>query len=309
MLPTSRSDHRHPSKSLVFLIFVALFLWLVFSFIGFGIAAIVFDAGLADLSTRNMKPETFKLLQAVITTGAFILPPLVLRFYERRYPAPYFVWNRKIQFQLVVLTMMIMMLANPLISATASFNEGIHLPEFLSGLEARLREKDSELKLLTQKLLQVHSTGGLLINLFVIAILPAVGEELFFRGGLQTIINRWTGNHHAAIWIVAVIFSSIHVQFLGFLPRMLLGAVLGYLFFWTGNVFFPMLAHFINNGTAVIAAYYFQLKGKSPDEFDQVQGSSWPLVLISIVATGLLLRRFYMYTSSNINHKNYGENE
>ena len=99
-----------------------------------------------------------------------------------------------------------------------------------------------------------------LVALVVVAVVPAVGEEVLFRGILQRNLTRWTGNVHAGIWLAAILFSAIHVQFLGFVPRMLLGALFGYLYVWAGNIWIPILAHFVNNGFTILMVYLYQRK-------------------------------------------------
>ena len=104
----------------------------------------------------------------------------------------------------------------------------------------------------------------MLFNIFLIAFIPAMGEELFFRGALQGALRDWKGIK-TAIWITAIVFSAIHLQFYGFVPRMLLGAFFGYLIFWSNSIWPAVLAHFVNNVMAVIF-YYFKYNGyKLPD--------------------------------------------
>jgi uncharacterized protein len=97
---------------------------------------------------------------------------------------------------------------------------------------------------------------GLIGNLFTIAFLAAFVEELFFRGMLQQTLTEAKLNHHIAIWITAAVFSAIHIQFYGFLPRMFLGAILGYLFFYTGSIWVSIAAHFVNNALVVLVGYF-----------------------------------------------------
>ena len=143
----------------------------------------------------------------------------------------------------------------------AWLNAQMRFPKFLNGLENLLRTAEDELMRLTEQMLAVDTLGGLAVNLVVIALLAAVCEELFFRGVLlKTLLERkkhtsTSLNQHIAIWVTAVIFSAIHFQFYGFLPRMLLGAAFGYMAVWSGSLWLPMLAHFINNAVGVIAFF------------------------------------------------------
>lgn len=167
------------------------------------------------------------------------------------------------------------------------------LPGFLKGIEDWMLRKELEVGNLTKQLLVMNSISVLLVNLLMFVVIPAFGEELIFRGCLQKIFKRLTGNYHIAIWITAIIFSAIHVQFYGFIPRMLLGALFGYLLVWSGSLWLPILAHFMNNAIAVITAYIYQQKGISLDKLDQPDPVSGSVYLISLVATSALLWFFY----------------
>lgn len=134
----------------------------------------------------------------------------------------------------------------------------------------------------------------LFFNLVIIAILPGIGEELIFRGIIQKQIGLMLRNPIVAIWISAIIFSAIHLQFEGFLPRMVLGIVLGYLYHWTGNLWVPMLAHAFNNGIQIVLIYATGMDVTTFDEksSDQLQ---WWMLPISIAV---------MYFISTAIHKN-----
>ncbi len=127
----------------------------------------------------------------------------------------------------------------------------------------------------------------------MIALLPAIGEELVFRGVVQKIFRQWSRNAHVAIWTTAVLFSAMHMQFYGFIPRMLLGAMLGYMLEWSGSLWLPMLAHFINNAGAVLLTYLFQhnLSTINPDEVGT--GSDFRGVGVSLVLTVLMFLMLY----------------
>jgi membrane protease YdiL (CAAX protease family) len=146
------------------------------------------------------------------------------------------------------------------------------------------------------------SIGEFMIGFVVIAIFAAFGEEFVFRGLIQSELLKTISNPHVAIWITAILFSAFHMQFFGFVPRMLLGAMFGYLYYWSGNLSLAMLAHFVNNGLQVIVIYLYQ-KGKL--SFDPEATDYFPLsaVLASAVVTGALLyyfRKIYRDSQSAI---------
>lgn len=128
-------------------------------------------------------------------------------------------------------------------------------PHALAGIGEWMKAKETQADQLTEIFLQVKSPGGLALNLLVIALVPAVGEELLFRGLLQRLLGEWTRNIHAGVILTAFIFSAIHLQFFGFLPRFLLGLMLGYLLEITQSLWAPVFAHFVNNATLVILFY------------------------------------------------------
>ena len=168
------------------------------------------------------------------------------------------------------------------------------LPESLSGLENWMKTMEDAAKILTEKFLKVDSFGGLLFNVFMIAILPALGEELMFRGVIQRIFSSWTKNYHWGIWITAFLFSAMHMQFYGFLPRMALGAMFGYLLVWTGTMWVPILAHFVNNLMGVLG-YFLIDKGTISNDIEEwgTGTEQVPLVLFSFLAVGVLLYLIY----------------
>jgi len=125
----------------------------------------------------------------------------------------------------------------------------------------------------------------------VIAVLAGFGEELVFRGLLQPELHKATGNIHFAIWTSAIFFSALHMQFYGFIPRMFLGALFGYLYYWSGNLIIPMFAHFFNNFMAVTSIYYgfSDLPGM---ESDKPESAPWYLVIFMTAICGLLIYVF-----------------
>ncbi|TAF81977.1 MAG: CPBP family intramembrane metalloprotease, partial [Sphingobacteriales bacterium] len=133
--------------------------------------------------------------------------------------------------------------------------------------------------------------------LLMIAILPAIGEELFFRGTIQNIFTALFKNPHVAVWLTAILFSAIHLQFYGFLPRMFLGALFGYLFIWGKSIWLPILGHFLNNGFAVIMAFRLQQEGKSISELDNAFSPSWYAILCSIVFTFACINIYFKQAS------------
>lgn len=150
---------------------------------------------------------------------------------------------------------MVMVAAMPAVNALAWANSAVSFPDFLGGLERALQEMEDQAGALTEALASRTDLPHFLVNLVVLAVVPAIGEELIFRGLLLRIIASWTGSKTKGVWISAALFSAMHMQFYGFLPRLLLGALLGYLFVWSRTIWVPIAAHFANNAVALTLMY------------------------------------------------------
>ncbi|CAM3841869.1 CPBP family intramembrane glutamic endopeptidase [Aquirufa aurantiipilula] len=148
----------------------------------------------------------------------------------------------------------------PLMEYIIQWNQSIVLPAGYEEVEAWMRSSEDNMARLTKFLLHFETPLDFVTALAVIAGMAAIGEELFFRGVLQNLFERYLVNVHVAVWLSAAIFSFIHFQFYGFLPRMLLGAFFGYLYIWFRNIWLPILAHFFNNAWTLTLSYLYQEK-------------------------------------------------
>lgn len=158
----------------------------------------------------------------------------------------------------IILAIMVFLLSYIPVFLLTQWNKGIELPESMQIAEQWMRSMEDAAQETTDLLLSGESIGRLFMNLFIIAGLAAVAEEMFFRGALQQLIQEKFRNGHIAVWIGALIFSVVHFQFYGFFPRLLLGALLGYLFLYTQNLWIPVLMHFVNNAAVIVLAYFWR---------------------------------------------------
>jgi membrane protease YdiL (CAAX protease family) len=181
------------------------------------------------------------------------------------------------------------------------WNNAIQFPAFLASLEQKLRNMEDVAAKMVEVFLWAETNWGLLLNLLVIAVIPAFAEEFLFRGVIQNVFKRWFHNVHWAVIVTALIFSAVHGQFFGFLPRFALGLMLGYLFVTMNSIWAPIIAHFVNNGTAVVVAF-LESKGiieTTAEEFGTMQNAEfWGL--ISAAATALI---FYLLWKRNEKRK------
>ena len=143
----------------------------------------------------------------------------------------------------------------PVNSFTGQLNSMMHLPDWLSGVEKWMMKKEDDIGDLVNLLIDTKTFGVMILNLIIIAIIPAIGEELLFRGVFQKISYKLFRSGHIAVWVTGFFFSAIHFQFYGFIPRFILGLTFGYLFLWSRTLWLPIISHFINNAVPVVGAY------------------------------------------------------
>lgn len=191
-------------------------------------------------------------LQFMSATGIFLLPALAIAWFCSPNPKEYLSIKPWPKAEIWMLTLVSMLLLSPAISLTGSLNQEMSLPEWMAPLEEWMRRQENLARQATEIFLQNSSYLNLFLNLIVIAVMAGITEEFFFRGALQRILAQWTPNHHTVIWVTAILFSTFHLQFFGFIPRLLLGAYFGYLLYWGRNIWIPVFAHFTNNAFAVI---------------------------------------------------------
>ena len=230
-----------------------------------------------------------KFLQILYSVGLFLVPAILAGFLIQRNSWRYLRADRISRYWIIIVVITIMVISIPWINFTAFLNEKLSLPEGWGNLMEKIRESDEISWELMRAYLQTENFSGLLINIFIVALIPALGEEFLFRGTIQRILTEWFRNEHLAVWIAALFFSLMHYQFLGLVPRVLLGALFGYLFVWTGSIWIAVLAHFINNGLAVIY-YYIYYQGSLEIEPDHIgMEENAVLIIISSVALTILL--------------------
>lgn len=226
--------------------------------------------------------------------GMFLLPALVSALFFGIKPGSYLQTDNFFSIRSFLLILLIAFASVPFINWMVEINSAMKLPSALSSLEQWMKDSEAEATRLTEAFLKVNSTGDLITNLFMIALLPALSEEFFFRGVIQKTFSQMTKNIHAGVILGAIVFSAIHMQFYGFLPRMMLGIFLGYLLVWSGSIWLPVAAHFINNASAVILSYYEQkgLLKIDPDEIGTSTNEQW-LLAASIIVTAFLIFLLY----------------
>lgn len=250
----------YAGKPAVFQLFVLLLLMLAGAVFSSLIAMGFFYAVYGLHADITLYPDMMRLLQLISALGTFLFPALALAWLCSSRSKEYLSVGKVPEGNLLLLTLLSVFLLTPAISLAGMLNEQMELPAFMEPIESWMRSQEETAEQLTLQLLAGEGIVTLLFNLVVIAAAAGVTEEFLFRGALQRVIGKWTRSHHVVIWSAAILFSAFHMQFFGFLPRMLLGAYFGYLLYWTRNIWIPVFAHFVNNAFAVISMSDARLK-------------------------------------------------
>ena len=285
----------------------------------------ILAAGTMFFFEQPLSVNAMKWIQFFQSTAMFLLPPLCMAYLWSKQPLAWLslkgyhggksasgnaenaenagnagyagnaenAGNGKWSANSMVLAVVVMLVALPAINLLAHINQQMTLPAFLEPLEAWMKRQEETAQLLTEQFMQVTTYSGLIINLLLMALLPAVAEELTFRGVLQKLLQGTKVAEaqsckvpHVAIWCSAILFSAIHLQFYGFLPRMLMGALFGYALAWTGSLLAPILMHFTNNAAAVVLYFISLRAGWDMKQIDAIgtNNTLW-LGVVSMVIT------------------------
>ena len=284
---------RRPVSSLL-----SIFLLLIFGFvvlgpvIGMVTATLVYGTGFVEgLMNPLAHPEYsmgILLAQGIgATIGLLILPWFYLKNFEKR--SVFIFFKDDVNWPVTIVTLMIVTVTFAIaISPVIDWNANIEFPEWASDFGDWAKQTEKSAADLIKSITDNMTAAGFVLAFVVVAIIPGIGEELFFRGMIQNEFQRAFKNHHAAIWITAIIFSAFHMQFMGFVPRVLLGAMMGYLYVWSGNLWVPVITHFFNNGIQLVGLYLYQ-KGVITFDVESTETAPLPAVGVGIVLTIFLL--------------------
>lgn len=231
----------------------------------------------------------------------FIAPALLFAMMVTRKPAEFLMIDRFPSLTTVLLTLALVLAMVPAMNVVVAWNASLTLPQEWAEVENWLREAEENASHLISLLIGTQSVGSLVIALLIVGVLTGLSEEIFFRGMLQRTLVTLPFNTHVSIWITAVIFSAVHMQFFGFVPRLLLGALFGYLAFWSGSLWLPVMAHAFNNMCAASAMW---ASGDSEEALINNIGSGgsvwdYVMVAISIVISAALLVMIERTTRDN----------
>jgi membrane protease YdiL (CAAX protease family) len=231
-------------------------------------------------------------MQSLTALGIFVFPALIFGYYwsfEQAWKP--FGWSQKLSIRTYLMAGLTLLVSLPLVYKIYALNQQLPLPaDLMQALQASESRAEATIGLLLAR----TDLIGLLINSFILVLLPAFGEEMLFRGIIQPSLQQQFRNPHLAIWITAILFSAMHMQWLGFAPRLLLGAFFGYLVFWTGSLLPAIFGHLLNNGLGVAVSFASENNWLSFDE-DLLFSLPWWMLAWSITLTTIgfwLLHRY-----------------
>jgi membrane protease YdiL (CAAX protease family) len=302
--PTLRESK--PSVQLLFSALVIITCGIAIMILGIALGWLIYGVNLTDMEQMLQDLENpksisiLKFFQTIQSIGVFIIPPFIIAWFLHNQPSVYLKYRRFPDLKSIIFVVAIIYFANPLINWLNELNSYLSFPEWMKSVEVWMQNSENQATKITEAFLSTTSITTVITNVVMIGILPAIGEELLFRGIIQQLFKKLYGNSHIAIWVSAAIFSALHLQFFGFLPRLVLGAMFGYMLEWSGTLWLPMIAHFVNNATAVIAFYLMKrgLIGSDIDKTGTWSDGSFYLVILSLIFLFVLFRVLYLRSQS-----------
>lgn len=256
------------------LISTCIFMLLVTGFIG-----AFLGARMSDLTAAT---RILAVLQDILV---FMFPALLTAMLVTKLPATLLQVDCRPGISFVVVTLIAAIVAIPVMNLVIAWNADITLPESWSGFYEWSKAMEDQAQASAQLLIGGDGIGSFLIGVCIVGILAPLTEELFFRGALQRLMLATRLNAHVAIWITAFIFSLFHMQFFGFVPRLLLGAFFGYAAYWSGSLWTSVIAHVFNNTLVVVATYVGGVMDKTETIGAGNDTVSYILVGVSVLLT------------------------
>ena len=281
--------------------------YLFIFFLSVLLGSIFFDVSYNDL-VAMLQDELFtehigflKFLQIFYSIGMFLIPGILAGYLIHGNGFKYILAHNRPSLVTAIVVVFLLLGAVPLINFLVELNLGLSLPDKLAGIEEKMRSAEQDAQEMMTAFFSTTSVLGFITNLVMIAVIPALGEEFLFRGVIQRILTEWFKNHHVAIIVSAILFSIMHFQFLGFLPRMALGILFGYLFVWTRTIWVPVIAHFVNNDMAVVFVYLYT-DGVIQYDLDTVgsTGGTFIYTIFSAAAITAMLAGIYYHEKKRL---------
>ena len=229
-----------------------------------------------------MSLNSLRFMQISSQIFTFVLPPILYAMLVKERPFKSLGFSKSTILWLILgVAMMYTIL--PLNSIFTEWNANIKFPESLASFEKLMQDLQENATEIMMRFINVDTIGGLILNLFMIAGLAALGEELLFRSVIQTSLIRICKNAHIGIFIASAIFSLFHMEFYGLLPRLVLGLLMGYMYYYSRSIWIPMAMHFANNGT-IVFLYYLNNIGAINIDVESFGETNIFVLILSIIA-------------------------
>lgn len=222
----------------------------------------------------------------------FILPALVTALMITRRPADFLGISAVPKAAPLLLAVATLIASIPAMNCIIEWNASITLPASLEGLGDWMRQMEDSAQKTVELMVDGRSVMSLVMLILVVGVFAGFSEELFFRGTVQRLMITSNFNPHVAIWVTAILFSAVHFQFFGFVPRLLLGALFGYLAYWGGTVWIAVVAHVFNNTLAALSMWLRSGNADSPMADLESLGTDggWAMVAVSVVVSVFCLK-------------------
>ena len=232
----------------------------------FSLAGLFLAGTLVSLINESMMEGQFmesawgiRVSSAIQMLLMFFMPAITLIVWSNEKPVSFLGFQKLYNGGLLSLyAFLILIVSMPFISLLTQLNQLLSFPTWLKGMEVLMRTLEDSAEKTTLLLLSGDSIWDYIANILFIGVIAAVAEEVFFRGVLQQLLERLFKNKSIAVWVAAFIFSAMHLQFYGFLPRLILGVLLGYLFIWSKNIWIPIVIHLLNNALVITFNFFFK---------------------------------------------------
>lgn len=222
-----------------------------------GLITGVSDNAMLDTTKINLSEPVYiaymRGMQVIQFIALFLIPSIICAELFSTNPKKYLGLKKPSINLYLIAGIAAMIVAIPLVNWLGALNKNIIFP---SGIEQWLRSSEDEAARTTQALLSKHTINDLLLNVILIAGLAAVGEELLFRGMVQRLLIKMFKSPWPGIIVTAILFSAMHMQFYGFFPRLLLGILLGAIYWYSGSLWTAILAHFVYDGLLIVLVYF-----------------------------------------------------
>lgn len=241
-----------------------------------------------------------RLSQTLVTIGTFLVPSLLFAYCYNRQWFDYNAANRRPKQSMIIIVLILSVTLLPVVGVLSAFNQHI-MPQEGSVAEF-MRDMEEAANHILELVTSQRGTWDLISNLLVFAVLAGVCEEFFFQGALQPLLTNWMKNPHIAILLTALIFSALHFQFYGFIPRFLLGVYLGYLFYWSRSLWLPILAHVLHNALSLLVDFTLQGRGIDTDnmQFTEVRGSLPTAAACALVSAMAIVYLWRIYRDDKV---------